>query len=81
MFTFAAATAEATFAVNPMLSGNVAVISFAARATNSGAVRFLAAAGAFTAFLVDAFRVAFFVALAMVSEVSFHEFPPSGDGR
>src|SRR5512144_36067 len=63
MFTFSFATAAATFAVSPMLSWKVAVISFAFFAVNPSFV--LLFAGAAARFAVD-FVFAFFNALAMV---------------
>jgi hypothetical protein len=70
MFTFSAARADATFAVNPTVSENVAVISFAVLAVNSGPEGFFVAGPFFTAdltaVLVTFFAGTFFAALAML---------------
>jgi hypothetical protein len=78
MFTLAAATAAATFAVNPMLSRNVAVISLAVLAVNPrvpffeagdvlAVIFFATVPDFFTGFVF--FDDAFFAALAMIGSL------------
>lgn len=73
MFTFSAASAAATLAVNPVLSGNVAVISFAGLAVNAGT------ADTFAAGITAAFFT-FFATLAMACLLKMYSCHPGTTG-